>query len=114
MNIRTNQKRTALIVGAAAVLALGGGTAAIASADDDASDQSITGAALEQASAAALAETGEGLVTATEIDDEESKYEVEVTLQDGSQVDVQLDAGFNVVGTEGEDAFETGTETGGQ
>ena len=30
--------------------------------------------------------------------DEESYYEVEVTRADGSQVDVQLDRGFNVVG----------------
>ena len=32
--------------------------------------------------------------------DEESFYEVEVTLDDGSQVDVQLDRSFNVVGDE--------------
>ena len=30
--------------------------------------------------------------------DEESYYEVEVTRADGSQVDVQLDRGFDVVG----------------
>ena len=34
------------------------------------------------------------------MDDEESKYEVEVTLEDGTQVDVQLDEDFQVVGTE--------------
>jgi len=40
-------------------------------------------------------------VTETEVGDEEScYYEVEVTLDDGSQVDVQLDEGFNVVGDE--------------
>ena len=49
--------------------------------------------------AAALAETGEGRVTETEVGDEESYYEVEVTLDDGSQVDVQLDEQFNVVGS---------------
>jgi uncharacterized membrane protein YkoI len=38
-------------------------------------------------------------VTETEVDDEESYYEVEVTLDDGSQVDVQLDRSFNVVGS---------------
>ena len=32
-----------------------------------------------------------------EVSDEESYYEVEVTRADGSQVDVQLDRGFNVV-----------------
>ena len=35
----------------------------------------------------------------TEVGDEESYYEVEVTLDDGSQVDVQLDRHFNVVGS---------------
>jgi hypothetical protein len=36
----------------------------------------------------------------TEVGDEESYYEVEVTLDDGTQVDVQLDADFQVVGSE--------------
>ena len=48
----------------------------------------------------ALAHTGEGTVSDTEMGDEESYYEVEVTLDDGSQVDVQLDKGFDVVGDE--------------
>jgi hypothetical protein len=33
------------------------------------------------------------------VNDEESKYEVEVTLDDGRQVDVQLDDSFHVVGS---------------
>ncbi len=36
-------------------------------------------------------------MTGTEVGDEDSYYEVEVTLPDGSQVDVQLDEGFQVV-----------------
>ncbi len=63
-------------------------------------DQPITGPDLEPASAAALAYVGEGRVTETEIEDEESYYEVEVTLDDGRQIDVQLDEAFNVVGTD--------------
>ena len=60
---------------------------------------------------AALDETGGGTVTGTEVDDEESKYEVEVTLDDGSEVDVQLDEDFQVVGTEREGAEdETGDD----
>jgi uncharacterized membrane protein YkoI len=39
-------------------------------------------------------------VTETEVGDEESVYEVEVTLDDGSQVDVQLDRSFRVVDSE--------------
>ena len=57
-----------------------------------------------QAKKAALAETGGGRVTETEVNDEESKYEVEVTLDDGTQVDVQLDEHFKVVGTEADGA----------
>ena len=56
--------------------------------------------------AAALAETGGGRITDTEVGDEDSYYEVEVTLDDGSQVDVQLDEGFNVVGGETDGAGE--------
>ncbi len=45
-------------------------------------------------------ETGGGTVTGIEVGDEESYYEVEVTLDDGSQVDVQLDEQLNVVSSE--------------
>ena len=68
----------------------------------------ITGDALDQATAAALAATGGGRVTGTEVADEDSYYEVEVTLDDGSSVDVQLDRNFNLVSSmadhEGADA----------
>ena len=43
--------------------------------------------------------TGGGTVTGTEVGDEESYYEVEVTKADGSQVDVQLNDNFLVVGS---------------
>ena len=70
----------------------------------------ITGEALAQASAAALAQTSGGTVTETKIGDEESLYQVEVTLPDSSQVDVQLDENFTIVGTKTE---APGTDTGG-
>ena len=59
--------------------------------------------ALAKASAAALAwlesEHGvTGTVSDTEVGDEESFYEIEVTLDDGRQVDVQLTEDFDVVG----------------
>ena len=82
--------------------AIGGGAAIAAGGDDDATETPITGSALAQAKAAALAYTGEGRVTATEVGDEESRYEVEVTLPNGNQVDVQLDSSFKVVGGEGD------------
>ena len=90
-------KRTAIVAGVVAVAGLGGAAVAGAVGDDDAGEKPITGAALEQASDAALAHTGGGEVTDTEVGDEESLYEVEVT-KDGNQTDVQLDADFQVVG----------------
>ena len=101
-------RRTKLIAGAGAVAALavgtGAGIAAAGGGDDD--EAPITGEALDKASAAALEETGEGRVTETEVGDEESYYEVEVTRPDGSQVDVQLDRDFRVVGSEGDSEDE--------
>ena len=91
-----------IVAGAIGALAVAGTTYAVAGdpTDDDATDTPIRGADLERASAAALAHTGEGRVTETEVGDEESYYEVEVTLEDGTQVDVQLDEDFDVVGDE--------------
>ena len=116
-------KMKGVLAAMAAVAALGVGGAAIAGAagsgdssspqataepaasksdenqsDKHESDAAIGGTALDKASAAALAHTGGGQVTDTEVGDEESYYEVEVTRQDGSQVDVQLDRDFAVVG----------------
>ena len=89
-------KRTTIIAIAAVGALAAAGTAIAAGGDDDATDRAITGSALEKAKAAALANTP-GRVTETEVGDEESYYEVEVTRSDGSQVDVQLDRDFNVV-----------------
>ena len=89
-----------IAAGTVTVALLGAGTAvAAANANDDDSEAPITGTALERASNAALEHTGGGRVTETETGDEDSLYEVEVTLDDGSQVDVQLDAQFEVVGS---------------
>jgi uncharacterized membrane protein YkoI len=92
-----------ILIAALAVVALGAGGTAIAGAagggdDGDGHDKAISGAALDRASAAALKATGGGKVSETEVGDEESYYEVEVTRADGGQVDVQLDRDFNVVG----------------
>ena len=103
MTWNITKKRAAVLVGTVTVLGLVGVGAAVATSDDDASERPIPAGALDRAKAAALAHTGEGRVTGTEVDDEESKYEVEVTLDDGSEVDVQLDEAFQVVGDEAED-----------
>jgi uncharacterized membrane protein YkoI len=98
------ERRTKLIAGggivAAAIAAATGIAVAGGEDESEGPDVPITGADLERATAAALAHTGGGRVTETEVGDEESYYEVEVTLDDGSQVDVQLDETFQVVGDE--------------
>lgn len=94
-----NRKTKWVVGGAAAaaiVVAAGTGIAVAAVGDDD-STPPITGSALDRASAAALRETGGGRVTETEAGDEEGAYEVEVTLDDGRQVDVHLDRDFTVL-----------------
>jgi hypothetical protein len=93
MNLK--QIGIAAATGVAAV-AIGAGVAV--AQPDDGEGTPITGDALTKASQAALAFTRGGTVTGTEVGDEESLYEVEVTLGDGSQVDVQLDQNFAVVG----------------
>ena len=60
-------------------------------------ERPISGPDLERASRVALDHLGGGVVTGTEIEDEDSYYEIEVTLDDGRQVDVQLDEHFAVV-----------------
>jgi hypothetical protein len=82
---------------ATVVIAATGGGFAIASGGDD-SETSISGNALDRASAAALDHVGEGKVTETEVGDEESYYEV--TRDGGGELDVQLDRNFDVVGQE--------------
>ncbi len=101
-----NRTKFSIAGATALVLAAGGGGLAIASgAGDDTGDSEapITGQSLDRASAAALAHVGGGTVSDTETGDEESYYEVEVTREDGSQVDVQLDRDFQVVSQEGDE-----------
>jgi uncharacterized membrane protein YkoI len=105
-----NSKLKTTIIAGTAIAALAAGGVAVAGAaggDDDASDRAIQGQALDRASRAALEHTGGGRVTETEAGDEEGAYEVEVTRDDGTQVDVHLDAGFKVLA-----AHEDGRDDG--
>lgn len=98
-------------VGAAAV-AIGTGIAT--AQPDDGEGTPITGEALTKASQAALSFTGGGTVTGSEVGDEESYYQVEVTKADGSQVDVQLNDSFVMVGSKTDPAgADTGPGGGG-
>jgi uncharacterized membrane protein YkoI len=114
--MRGKVKGVAIAVVAIAALAAGG--AAIAGAtgggDDDGTEKAITGQALDRATAVALKETGGGRVTETEADDEEGAYEVEVTRADGSEVDVHLDKGFNVINEKGDSDQGGADESGDQ
>lgn len=96
--------RRKLVLGVAVVLVVGavsGGIAIAAAGDGD--DQPLSGSTLARASAAALAATGGGRVTESEVGDDGAAFEVEVTLADGSQVEVRLDDQFAVTGRESDD-----------
>lgn len=83
-------------------------TIAIAGNDADIGDREapIGGPDLEHATRVALEHLGGGTVTGTEVGDEDSLYEVEVTLEDGTEVDVQLDEDFQVIGSETDNALD--------
>ena len=74
--------------------------------EDEEEDVAITGNELEQASAAALKYIGEGRVTDSEVGDEEGYYEIEITLDNGQEVDVHLDENFNVLSHESDSGNE--------
>jgi uncharacterized membrane protein YkoI len=94
------KKIAVLVVLALATAAVATGFAVAGGGPDR--ETPITGTALTRASEAALAHTGGGRVTDTEAGDEEGAYEVEVTLDDGTEVDVHLNAAFEVLGDEAE------------
>lgn len=83
-----------------AVGAISAGFAIAAGGDDD---KPLTGSNLEKATAAALAHTGGGTVVETEVGDDGAAYGVEVRLDDGRVVEVNLDENFDVVGQENDD-----------
>lgn len=102
-------KHSAIAAAAAAAIFLGGAGIATAQTGDDGqnepadSDTPLTGESLDRASAAALAYTGGGEVVDSETGDDGAAYGIEIRLDDGSQVEVNLDADFNVIGSEPDD-----------
>jgi uncharacterized membrane protein YkoI len=100
INLRT------LVIAAAVVamlLALGGAGIAYANGGD--SEEQLTGPEAEKAKSAAIAAVGGGTVTEVERDDGNGTgaFEVEVTREDGSQLEVHLDGDYNVVGQEADE-----------
>jgi uncharacterized membrane protein YkoI len=92
-----------LIPLAAVIVTLGAASAGIAIAAGGDDDQPITGSSLAKAKAAALEHTGGGTVVETEIGDDGAAYGVEVRLDNGTQVEVNLDGNFKVIGEEADD-----------
>ena len=100
MYANTTNVKTLLIAAAVALLlTLGVGGGIAYATGSDSSEGQATGPGIEKAKSVALDHTNGGRVTGTEIGDEEGAYEVEVTRDDGSQVDVHLDRNFNVLST---------------
>jgi uncharacterized membrane protein YkoI len=100
INLRT------LVIAAAVVamlVALGGAGIAYANGGD--SEEQLTGPEAEKAKSAAIAAVGGGTVTEVERDDGNGTgaFEVEVTREDGSQLEVHLDGDYNVVGQQADE-----------
>ena len=101
-----HRKHAFLVLVLVVILALagtGGAVAAITVGSGDDDDQTITGSALEECTAAALADYPGGAVTETEVGDDGAAYEVEVRLEDGTEVEVHLNENCQIIGHETDD-----------
>src|SRR5215208_7338738 len=99
MHARAISAKTWLVAAVVATMLLvGAGVAYATGSGDDDSEQQATGPGIEKAKSVALDHVN-GHVTGTEVGDEEGYYEVEITKDDGSQVDVHLDKNYNVLNT---------------
>ena len=89
-----------LVIAAAVAVLLALGAAGIAYANGGVSEEQVTGPEAEKAKSAAIEAVGGGTVTEVERDDGNGTgaFEVEVTPDDGSQLEVHLDGDYNVVG----------------
>lgn len=100
-----SRKRIA-VIGISVLLVIGvvaGGSTAALTGSGNGDDPPLTGSTLDQATAAALAHTGGGTVIETEAGDDGAAYGVEIALDDGSVVEVNLDESFAVIGQELDD-----------
>ncbi len=94
-----------LVIAAAVAMLVALGAAGIAYANGGDSEEQLTGPEAEKAKSAATAAVGGGTVTEVERDDGNGTgaFEVEVTRDDGSQLEVHLDGDYNVVGQQADD-----------
>jgi uncharacterized membrane protein YkoI len=102
-------KRTNVILvsGLAAALVVGGGAATIVAAQDD---PPAPAGDLRGAGTAARDAVGGGDVLSVERDDDSDGYEVEIRRTDGTEVDVDLSATFEVLRTEDDDVDDDAGE----
>jgi hypothetical protein len=98
---RFSVRQRLALVGVLVVAVLTAGVAIAATSGDD--DQPLTGSTRDRAVNAALEHTGGGTVVETEMGDDGAAYGVEIRRQDGSQVEVNLDEDFKVIGQEDDD-----------
>ena len=94
-------RKLALI--AALIVVLAAVTAGIAIGAGGGDEKPLTGSTLDRATEAALDHTGGGTVVETETGDDGAAYSVEVRLDNGRQVEVNLDENYNVIGQETDD-----------
>jgi hypothetical protein len=104
INVRT------LVIAAAVAMLLALGAAGIAYANGTDSEEQLTGPDAQKAKSAAIEAVGGGTLAEVERDDGDDGYgtsggvyEVEVTRDDGSQVEVHLDGDYKVVGQEADE-----------
>jgi hypothetical protein len=105
-------KRTLLVAAIAALVLVAAVGAGIAKAVSG--DETVSGPAASKAAAAAVKAAGGGKALEVELqDDGAGVYEVEVRREDGSQIEVHLDAQFQSVGTAADDDTGSGSEEDG-
>lgn len=100
-------RESAIVLAGSLVLVFAGGPSSLVatgspSGPADDAEPAISGDAWMRAREAALAVTGGGRVTESEAGDEDSFYEVEVTMYDGRRFTVHLDTAFRVVDSSSE------------
>jgi len=98
------QRKYLIVGGSILAICAGGAGAALAVGGGDDGDATVSGAAADRATSAALAITGGGTANAVERDSEDgATWEVEVTKPDGNTVDVRLDQGYDLVVVDDDD-----------
>ncbi len=100
-------RRNRLIAISLALMAIGTGAGIVvangAADTENDTDAPLVGTDLDRATEAALAHTGGGTVIESEVGDDGAAYGIEIRLDDGSVVEVNLDSSFAVIGSEADE-----------